>query len=242
MGAFKYGGPLMNVLVKIANLMVLSLFWLVCSLPVVTMLPASAALYHTMVRVVHGSGNGVVRDYFKSFAGALKKGVLLSLLAAAAGGLLAYALYFAWQAKDRSLWGVGYFVFGVLIAAVFVSAVMHMAPALARFEGTVDMYVRMGLYFAGKSPLRTFLRLLLLAVTVLLADFYPIALLVLPGVYMDLVSTGLEKQLRDFMEENGLGDAPDQTEGGGEAREERPSMPSIELDKLLSAGEEDDDE
>lgn len=242
MGAFRYGGPLMSVLVKIANLMILSFFWLLCSLPVVTMLPASAALYHTMVRTVHGSGSGVVRDYFKSFAGALKKGVLLSLLTAAASGLLAYALYFAWQAKDRSLWGAGYFILGVFIAIILISAVMHMVPALARFEGSVDMYVRMGLYFAGKSPLRTFLRILLLALTVFLADFYPIALLILPGVYMDLVSTGLEKQLGEFMEENGLGDTSDQVESDGEAQEKRPSMPSIELDRLLSAGEEDDDE
>lgn len=242
MGAFKYGGPLMNVLVRIANLMLLSFFWLLCSLPIVTILPASAALYHTMVSVVRGSGSGVFRDYFKSFAGALKKGVPLSLLAVAAGGLLAYALYFAWQAKDKSIWGAIYFILGVLLAFILISAVMHMVPALAKFEGKVDMYVRMGLYFAGKAPLRTFLRLLLLAVVVFLVDFYPIALLILPGVYMDLVSTGLEKQLREFMEEKGLADPPSQAESGGEGQEERPSMPSIELDRLLSAGEEDDDE
>lgn len=240
MGAFKYGDPLMNVLVRIANLMILSFFWLLCSLPIVTMLPAAAALYHTMVKVVRGNGNGVVREYFKSFSGALKKGILLSLLSAAAGGLLAYALYFAWQAKDRSLWGAGYFIFGVFIAAILISAVMHMVPALARFEGSLDMYVRMGLYFASKAPLRTFLRILLLAVTILLADFYPIALLILPGVYMDLISPGLEKQLRAFMAENGLENTPNQPDDS-QAQDERPFMPSIELDRLLSAGEEDND-
>lgn len=242
MGAFKYGGPLMDMLVRIANLMILSFFWLLCSLPIVTLLPASAALYHTTVKVVRVSGSGVVRDYFKSFVGAVKKGVLLSLLTAVSGGLLAYALYFAWQAKDRSVWGAGYFIFGVLIAVIFVSAVLHMIPALARFEGSVEMYIRMGLYFAGKAPLKTFLRLLLLALVVFLVDFYPIALLILPAVYMDLTAAGFEKQLVQFMQENGLEESAGTEDSGSGEQEESASMPSIELDRLLTAEEEDGDE
>ena len=243
MGAFRYDNPLMNALVRIANLMILSFFWLLCSLPLVTLLPASAGLYHTMVKVVRGSGSGVAGDFFKSFAGACKKGVLLSLIAAAAGGALAYALYFGAQAKEKSVWGAGYFLFGVVIAVILVSAVLHMIPALARFEGGLSMYIRMGLYFAGKAPLKTLLRLVLLAVTVFLADFYPIALLILPGVYMDLVSPGMEKQLQSFMEENGLEEPSGET-GDGEdeaAAQAGASMPSIELDRMLG-GEEDEDE
>ena len=243
MGAFKYDNPLINAMIRAANLMIVSFFWLLCSLPIVTLLPASAALYHTVAKVIHGSGSGVARDYFKSFAGACRRGIPLSLLSAGMGALLAYALYIGWQAKEKSYLGAGYFFVGILLAFLFLAAVLHMVPALARFEGGLGMYLRMGLYFAGKNFLRTALRLLLLALVVLLVDFYPVVLLILPGVYMDLVAPGLEKLVMAFMEENGLEEPGEETEEEQTDGERSPTMPSIEMDRLLSdEGEEDRDE
>ena len=52
MGAFKIENPLMVAMIKIANMMIVSFFWLLCCLPVVTIIPATAALYHTTVKVI----------------------------------------------------------------------------------------------------------------------------------------------------------------------------------------------
>ncbi len=243
MGAFRYDNPFMAIMVRIANLMILSFFWLLCSLPVLTILPASAALYHTMIRVVHGQGSGVAKDYFHAFAGSLKKGLPLSLAVLAAGGLLGYSLYIGKQMMERSLAGTFYFVFGLGLAFVLIAGVLHLVPALATFEGSVGMYLRLGLYFSGKNPLKTLLRLLLLAVTALMADFYPIALLILPGVYMDLISPGLKKMTDRFMADQGLAPAADSApapEAPPEA--DAPAMPNIELDRALRGTEENRDE
>ncbi len=234
MGAFRYDNPFMIIMVRIANLMILSFFWLICSIPILTILPASAALYHTMISVVHGQGNGVAKDYFHAFAGSLKKGLLLSLITAAAGGLLGYALYIGKQMMERSLAGTFYYVFGLGLAAILAAGVLHTIPALATFEGSVGMYLRLGLYFSGKNPLKTLLRIVLLGVTVLLIDFYPIALLILPGVYMDLISPGLKKMTDRFMAENGLATAADETPSPETApAAPEAAMPSIELDREL---------
>ena len=242
MGAFRYDNPFMNIMVRIANLMILSFFWLICCVPVFTILPATAALYHTTVRVVHGRGDGVAKDYFQAFAGSLRKGIPLSLIAAGAGALLAYSLYIGRQMMERSLAGTFYYVFGVVLAFLLAAAALHLVPALATFEGGVGMYLRLGLYFSAKNLLKTALRLLLLALVVLMADFYPIALLLLPGVYMDLVAPGMKKMTDRFMAENGLAPEPEaQAARDPDAPPEAVSaaaMPSIDLDRALSGTEE----
>ena len=238
MGAFQYDNPIMNILTRIANLMILSFFWLLCSLPVLTILPASAALYHTMIRVVHGQGSGVAKDYFHAFAGSLKKGLPLSLIVLGAGALLAYALYIGKQMMERSLAGTFYFVFGLGLAFLMIAAVLHLIPALATFEGSVGMYLRLGMYFSGKNLFRSVLRLLLLAVVALMVDFYPILLLILPGVYMDLIAPGLKKMTDRFMADQGIAREKAADEQGPELPAENApaAMPSIDMDRALSGG------
>ena len=245
MGAFRYDNPFMNIMVRIANLMILSFFWLICCVPVLTILPASAAMYHTMVKVVHGQGNGVAKDYFHAFAGSLKKGIPLSLIVTGAGALLTYALYIGKQMAERSLAGTFYYVFGLGLAFLLIAGVLHLVPALATFEGSVGMYLRLGMYFSSRNLFRTLLRLLLLCVVALMADFYPVALLILPGVYMDLVSPGLKKMTDRFMADHGMTAETEETEPREDAADDpetEAAMPSIELDRALSGTEENRDE
>ena len=240
MNAFRYDNPIMNIMVRIANLMILSFFWLVCSVPLLTLLPASAALYHTMIRVVHRQGNGVAKDFFHAFAGSLRKGLPLSMIFIAVGGLLAYSLYIGHQMMERSLAGIFYFYFGVVLAFLLIAGVLHIIPALATFEGGVSMYIRLGLYFSSRNLLKTLLRLALLVVIALMVEFYPILLLLLPGVYMDLISAGFKKMTDQFMKENGIAEDEEETEGTDTPEEETgTAMPSLELDRQLSGAEED---
>ena len=156
MGAFRYDNPFMNIMVRIANLMILSFFWLICCVPVLTILPATAALYHTTVRVVHGRGDGVAKDYFHALAGSLKKGIPLSLITAGAGSLLAYSLYIGHQMMERSLAGTFYYFFGIVLAFLLAAAALHLVPALATFEGSVGMYLRLSMYFSAKNLLLSY--------------------------------------------------------------------------------------
>ena len=48
MAIFNPENSIWRVTGKLVDLMILSVFWLACSLPVVTLGPASAALYHTI--------------------------------------------------------------------------------------------------------------------------------------------------------------------------------------------------
>ena len=236
MGAFQYDNPLIQAMSRIANMMIVSFFWLVCCLPVVTILPATAALFHTTTKVIRGTGNGVMRDFFASFRDSLKKGVLLSLLSLASGALLGFALWYSWQLQGSSGFWLAYFLIGCLIFFFWAVTVLHLPFALSRFEGKVTMYIRMALYFANVNLLKTLLRLVLLAVVVLLVDFYPITLL-LPGLYMDLICGGVEKMLQRFMKDRDLLEEPEQEAEAGEEQDALVSMPSLEMARLYDEPE-----
>ena len=237
MGAFQYDNPLIQAMSRIANMMIVSFFWLVCCLPVVTILPATAALFHTTTKVIRGTGNGVMRDFFASFRDSLKKGVLLSLLSLASGALLGFALWYSWQLQGSSGFWLAYFLIGCLIFFFWAVTVLHLPFALSRFEGRLSMYLRMALYFANVNLLKTLLRLVLLAVVVLLVDFYPITLLLLPGLYMDLICGGVEKMLQRFMKDRGLLEEPEKEAEAGEEQDALVSMPSLEMARLYDEPE-----
>ena len=98
----RYNNPVIVFLVKIANMMIVSFYWVVCCIPVVTIFPATAALYHSVNKVIFGSGSGLTRDFFNSLKGAWRPGWALSLLLAVMGGLLYLGIHSALQ-----LWRTG---------------------------------------------------------------------------------------------------------------------------------------
>ena len=199
-GFFKYDGPFMNMMTTIGNLMILSILWVLTCLPVITVIPASAALYHTVVKVVREKGRGVVKDYFVSFVANLKQGIIFSLMVVISGALLAYCIYIGFQMENT--FGFLYFGFGIFLAIIWAMTVLYIPPVLSRFEGSIKELLRMALYLPSKNMFHTFAMLILLAVIVFLTDFYPIVLMFTPGIFVDLVAGGIEKKLAIFMEGN----------------------------------------
>lgn len=230
MGAFKFDNPFMNMLVRIANLMIVSFFWLVCCLPVVTVISSCTALFHTTARVVNGSGSGIARDFFSSFRDSVKQGLLLSVIVVVSGLLLYTALDLGRQMWDKSFLWAFYYAIGFLIAFIWISMVLWIPPALSRFDAKTTVIVRLALYFASRNLFRVVFMTALLALVAFLADYYPIALLLLPGLYTDIIHSGVEKTMARYVEENGLAEEDEEEEEVFDEGEE--PLTSVEFDRL----------
>ena len=85
MAIFNPENSIWRVTGKLVDLMILSVFWLACSLPVVTLGPASAALYHTVVQCIRGNRRDSWTLFFRTFRDNLKVGVLTTLVVLAVG-------------------------------------------------------------------------------------------------------------------------------------------------------------
>ena len=199
---FRYDGPVIKILTRIANLMLLSFYWTVCCLLVVTIIPASTAMYYTVVKVVRTHGSGVTKTYFKTLKEEFKKGVLYSLLIAVVAFLMIFALNFGYQAALRSNLGLAYFILGIVFAIFIVSLIFYLPSTLSRYDGSFGTMLRLSLYFAMDRPWATILSILFLVLMVFVVYYYPPLLILVPGLYVDVICGSCERKMDRFSERN----------------------------------------
>ena len=85
---FDTESPVMTALAELLDWFLLSLLTLVCSVPLITVGPAWAALYKVMEERVNGSSRPVLRNYFAQFRGLFRPALVNWLLFIAAGCFL----------------------------------------------------------------------------------------------------------------------------------------------------------
>ena len=239
MGLFNYNNPLIVFMVRIANMMIVSFYWVLCCTPVVTILPASAALYHCVTHVVMGGGSGVTRDFFCAFKSALKPGVLLSAATGVVGVLVYVGIRTGLMIWDANIFGAVYMALGVLTGVTGVTMLIFLPPVLSRFEGGVSVVLRLAMYFSGKNLIRSLWYAVLLAMGIWAVDFFPLLLLVIPALYTDLIRSGVEKTMAQYIRDAGLTEA-EEVPFHPEPRDDTDDTPAaLELERRLSQSRED---
>lgn len=136
-GFFSGSNPLFRLTGRFLDLVVLSFFFLLASLPVVTLGPAAAALYYSCVKCLRRGEGSPYRSFWASFRQNLRTGIgatVAVLLAALALDALFVFLTMA-AATGSAAWGVARWAFLVflLLPAAFGSLVF---PLLSRFTCT----------------------------------------------------------------------------------------------------------
>ena len=133
-GFFSADNPFFVPFGKLVDVVCLSLLWVVCSLPIVTVGPATAALYDSTARCLRGGQGGPYARFLRTFRESLQAGVPAGLLAAAAAwGIYRLHRFLYLRALGRGLWYAGYFFFWV-VALVVIGALGYLLPALSRFD------------------------------------------------------------------------------------------------------------
>lgn len=77
-GFFSSNNILFRVSERIMDVCVLSLMWLLCSLPVLTVVPASSALYYSCVKCLRRGEKGPYVNFLRAFRDNLKTGIAVS--------------------------------------------------------------------------------------------------------------------------------------------------------------------
>lgn len=114
----------------LGDLVMLSLLWTVFSIPVVTLGPASAALYDAAVHSIRRKEETVLARFFSTFKRELKQGIISTLIMAAAAAVLLGVPLFLLRAR-----GGAYLLAVMLVLAFFLLCVLcWLWPVLSRFE------------------------------------------------------------------------------------------------------------
>ena len=138
------------------DLVSLSLLWCLCSIPLVTLGPATAALYDTIVHCIRRKEGSSFSRFFGTFRSELKEGVILTLLWASIALALGLALY------GLRLLLPGFGERGALVTLaellllfLFLAAVSWVFPTLSRFTMGVGAISSVCLRLAPGHALRS---------------------------------------------------------------------------------------
>lgn len=157
----------------IGDLVTFSLLWALCSIPLVTLGPATAALYDTMVHTLRRKESAPLSRFFSTFRRELREGLVLTLLCAAAALALGLVLYaslrlFPAFAERGALVSLA----ELLLAFFFLAAASWVFPTLSRFSMSAASLGRNCLRLAaGHAPRSAALALLNAAVIAAVARF-----------------------------------------------------------------------
>ena len=176
------------------DMVMLSLCWLLCSLPVVTVIPASIALYDCMARCVCGGEGGMLGRFFRTFKNELGRGILLSLF----WGLLIGVLLFGYEYGVAQVSDMIHILY--LCAAAILLAVLCWVVAIeSRFVYGIGMLHRNALIFTFGYLPNTLVITASLLLGIAALWFAPFLVFVVPGLVANLQHRAVEKVLRKYM-------------------------------------------
>lgn len=194
-GFFSSKNILFRAAERILDVCVLSLLWLVCSLPVLTAVPAASALYYSCVKCLRRGEKGPYLNFLRAFRDNLKTGTAASAVFLALGMMFAWFNFMLWQLAPPAA-RAAYLVIMLLPAGTLTCA----AALLSRFDCTLRSLLR----DAAQLTLRHLPRVLagtvlnVLTAIACIKYFFLMAWLVLPALDALLVSLFLEPVLKKY--------------------------------------------
>ena len=190
-GFQKYGGFL-------ADIMILSLLWLLFSIPFITLGASTSALFYVATRRIANREGYITSDFWEAFKTNFVKSTVLWMVFCVLFLLL--VLNFI---ASGELGGMRNFVLPVQIVVLIqlVFAFIYVFPLAARFEMPKMQILKTSFYMANRHLATTVTCTVLLLATLYLTFIAPIFALLAPGVYAVLSSYMLVRIFKRYRPE-----------------------------------------
>ena len=218
-----FESPFFAKISRIADFFLVSLLFLVTSLPLVTCFTAFTAAYYTMAKVLrYDAGSSTVSCYFHSFKENLKQGLFFGVLLVLAAMILYTFVDVANAVGWHTLYSRIYLVLTVLYGGVVLALLLNLAAIVSRFKVKSFDALRLSWQFMKEKPLKLLTYVISLVGAVLLAFIFPPLALLMPGGYCFSLTYYAEPILKAYMEENLEAEMiPDWMKEAGDESEER---------------------
>ncbi|MDO4295732.1 MAG: DUF624 domain-containing protein [bacterium] len=133
-GLFNLDNPLWRFMGKLADLMLLNLLWILCSIPIVTMGASTTAVYYVTLKLVKDEEGYTARSFFKSFKENFKQSTIMWLIILVVCVILGVdlRLYISAMGSGGNVQRAMAILFFSL-AVIFGLTVMYVFPLQAKF-------------------------------------------------------------------------------------------------------------
>lgn len=181
---FSVEGKFYQFMDLFVDCILLSLLWLISSVPIFTLGASTAALYHTVEKVLNRQEGHMWQEFWKVFKRDFKQATLLLftgvlILAIVGMGCVSACAYLLPEHKWH-IPGIIFVVYAVLVAMWS----QYWFPYVSKFEDTVPTILRNTMSMALRDFKWSIALLVILVAAVILWRYVPILFLFLPVGYM----------------------------------------------------------
>lgn len=166
---FDMESPIMRLLGRVGDLLILNIMMMICCIPIITVGAAYTAMHYVLLKIIRGEEGYLIRGFFKSFARNFKQATLLWLLM-----LLVIGIFVG----DVFIFNYSGVVFpkAVIIAVLAVAVIlllisMYIFPVLARFDNTIRNTLKNAMIIAFINLPKTILMALFYALPLVIGYF-----------------------------------------------------------------------
>jgi uncharacterized membrane protein YesL len=202
-----YMGNLFNLdngfftfLSKICDIIFISFIWLITCIPIVTIGPASTALYYATVKVIRRDRGYLFREYVRSLKLNFKRALIIGLILTVLFAVMAIDLRWARITSDKT-GNFGAILHGVFIATTIVLSCIsiYIFPLLSRFDMTVKQLFKASAFMALRHFPSTIAMAVIMAIGALAVYILWITIFIVPTIVVFLNSFFMERILKKYM-------------------------------------------
>ena len=198
-----YESPFFRKITRVADFFLVTLCFLVTSIPLVTFFTALTAMYYTMAKALrYDAAPSTVRCYFHSFKENLKQGLLIGVLTLLAAAILYTFVDVANAVGWHTLYSKIYLVLTVVYGTVVIAVVLNLAAVISRFQVKTLSGIKLAGRFALARPAKMLTYVITLVGIIFLSYILPPLTLVLPGGFAFSFTYYAEPLLMSYMEEH----------------------------------------
>lgn len=192
-------GSFTAVMSKVADIVLVSALWFICSLPVVTFATSTSALYYAVVKGIRKERGTPTKEFLYFFKTNWKQGVVISLLYELMAALVVLNYIAVTKMEGASgLYSI-YKVESLWVMVMFIFLTIYLFPVFSRFEYTGVECIKASILMAIRHTLSSLVMLVVLVAAGLLVIRFPILIFCIPGVLVLLFSLRIEKIFRKYM-------------------------------------------
>lgn len=188
---FSLDGAYSKAMNWIWNVLMLSIFWFLCCIPIITIGASSTAAYYSAAKVIRHNNGRIIPEFFSSFRQNLKQCIWLTLIMGfVLIALFADCLYL--YAEPAVPVGMLYLFYFLFLAAD--GCMIHLWAFVSRFSHSVFSFLRASIVLAFRHIFSTVLLLVIQAVVLLGIYLMPWGILLFPGIGF-YISTFISEQI-----------------------------------------------
>ena len=200
---FNLDAPIWEFMGEIADVVVLSLLWWICSLGIITIGASTTAMYYVLGKKVRQETTYVVKDFFKSFKQNFRQSVPLTLMTIIGYISLFIYLILVFQNLVTDVQLVPNYVLipiTILFAFEFLNLNAYMWSLLARFELKSVGIIKNSFMMIHRHLLTTLVNIIIIVAIVFLITQCGLFIIIAPGLIFGGQSYLLQRVYTSYIE------------------------------------------